>query len=368
MTFIAIVCVVISLLYFLFIFFVVIQIPRKQYAINKTRSSSKKVSLIVPLRNEEKNLPLLLQSLESQSYSDFEIILIDDHSTDGTADRMIKKAAENNKITAIQLPESLNGKKNAIEQGIKTASGEIILTTDADCIHPSRWIESHVNSFDNGTNAVAGYVLIADDEKWFTKFQALEMLAIQTVSFGTAKMGFPIGISGANLSYQKSVFTDLNPYRNNLAILSGDDIYFLQALKKKRKHLDFSLNPNLAVETKSVDIKNYIRQRIRWLKKSSSIGDLSSFLIGLLIFSASLMVLFGTVYQLVTLEFNFLLGVSLILKMVIDFLLLFLIARKFEKGYLLFHFLPSFFLTAFLTVFIVLFGWMLPVKWKHRKI
>ena len=111
----------------------VIQLARKK-SINNFQSFDKKVSVLIPVRNEENNLSSLLQSLKNQSYSNYEIILIDDHSSDGTFDWMVKVAIENKDIIVCQLPNSLHGKKNAIEQGIKAASGEIILTTDSDCI------------------------------------------------------------------------------------------------------------------------------------------------------------------------------------------------------------------------------------------
>ena len=104
------------------------------------------ISVIIPARNEEKNLPRLLRRLEEQTYEDFEVLVIDDYSTDSTTNVILPYLNDRVWLFRPSVPEQLSSKKRAIERGVKAAKGEFIVVTDADCYPGIEWLET-INTF-----------------------------------------------------------------------------------------------------------------------------------------------------------------------------------------------------------------------------
>ena len=107
------------------------------------------VSIIVPARNEERNLPRLLPSLLSQKYPDYEVIVVDDNSEDDTSRILAEWASRDgrlNVVTGVELPreEGWLGKPHAMHQGAQHARGDWLLFTDADTVHSPVSISSSV--------------------------------------------------------------------------------------------------------------------------------------------------------------------------------------------------------------------------------
>lgn len=90
----------------------------------------RKLSVIIPARNEESNLSYLLGSLKAQSYKPYEIIVVDDHSEDRT--REIAESCGINVISTPELPSGWTGKNWAVWNGYQQAGGDLILFLDAD--------------------------------------------------------------------------------------------------------------------------------------------------------------------------------------------------------------------------------------------
>lgn len=104
-----------------------------------------KVSVVIAARNEEKNIQACLDGLANQHYprDRFEVILVDDHSGDRTvqvAEACIRRHPELN--FRVHSSSASPGKKAALREGLKLASGEIVLTTDADCVPNPGWIRA----------------------------------------------------------------------------------------------------------------------------------------------------------------------------------------------------------------------------------
>lgn len=367
MTLLEILTLIVFIFYSLFIFIVIIGFFSNE-KISKKHSEEKGISVLIPFRNEENELPQLLKSLEKQNYSLAEILFINDHSTDSSVEMIQSFSLSKYPFKIIHLAEGVKGKKSAIEMGIKESKHSIILTTDADCIFSENWISSHIGSFRNSNVVNAGAVVIENQKGFWNKFQQLEMISIQSVSIGLGKMGMPISMSGANLSYEKEVFEELLPYHSNRNIASGDDIYFLQSLKRKKIKINFLTSNESRVITGSQTLKGYLQQRIRWMRKSSSFSDFATLFAGLIIFLASFQIVFATGYQVFTQEWNHLLLISSGLKIIVDFLLLFLVTHHWKKRELMIWFVPVFFMNVFFTTLIPIFGWLIPLKWKGRKV
>lgn len=354
-------------IYFIFILFIILGFHRKR-KISGSISDAGGISVLIPFKNEEHHIPDLISSLKKQLHPLAEIIFIDDHSSDNSVSIINKASHPHYPIRLIHLDSQKNGKKAAIEKGIKESKYDNILTTDADCTFPVNWISSHVSQLSDKNPVVTGPVMIAEGYGFWNKFQQIEMISIQSVSIAIGNMGHPISMSGANLSYKKEVFLKHNPYENNHKTLSGDDIYFLQSLKKNAVGIQFLKQKEICVTTEGQNFFGYLRQRIRWMKKGSSFSDSLTILTGLIIFISAWSFIFITGNQLFTQEWNQLLLISGALKIIVDFLLLFLVTLHWKKSELMFWFLPVFLMNVCVIAVLPIIGWWIPVSWKGRKV
>lgn len=235
------------------------------------------VTIVVPARNEEKNIAACLDSLVAQNYpgDKFEIIVIDDNSTDQTANVIQTYCDRYPLVHLISLgicPAGISPKKRALEVGIKAASGEIILTTDADCIASPNWIQGIVRHYEDDIGMVVGLVtfLPQSENTLFHKIQSLEFIGLTAAGIGSIGMKDPIIANGANLSFRKNVFNEVRGYQGNSHIISGDDDLLLQKIDQSTDwRIAAAIAPDTIVHTKPVlDFNSFLNQRIRWASKS----------------------------------------------------------------------------------------------------
>lgn len=357
----------ISLLYTIFIFVLIIGFFSKRKAVIDFHAEPRGITVLISFKNERDHLKQLLDSLEKLDYPLFEVIFINDHSVDGSEEIISTHSTDKFSFRMIQLGSGIQGKKSALEEGVQLANYDLIATTDADCVLPVNWLESMAR-FSEVNSVVAGRVEILEEKGFWNRFQQLEMISIQAVSFGLGQLGVPISMSGANLCYPKKLFLQLQPYRSNKNIPSGDDIYFLQSLKRNHHKILFADSADNAVRTNGQTLLGYFNQRIRWMKKGSSLTDFFTILAGMMIFLSAFMFIFVTGYQLITGEWSTLLLISLGLKIIVDFLLLFLVTHHWKKSTLMIWFIPCFVLNVIILSVLPLIGWFIPVSWKGRKI
>jgi cellulose synthase/poly-beta-1,6-N-acetylglucosamine synthase-like glycosyltransferase len=202
-------------------------------------------SIIVPARNEGKNITTTLQDLISQNYplDLFEIIVVDDQSTDGTT-RLVKNFQENNtdsgpKIKLIRLEDpGQTGfyayKKRAIETGIKESNGSWILTTDADCRRGANWLNT-IASFieEKDPYFISAPVLFHNEKGFFGKIQSLEFLSLIGIGAACIANRTPNLCNGANLGYRKDIFNECQGYSGIDFIASGDDELMMHKISEK---------------------------------------------------------------------------------------------------------------------------------------
>ncbi len=229
------------------------------------------VSVIVPARNEAGNIENLLESLKSQDYplSQFEVIVVDDHSTDETLKTCRSLPLKN--LQLLSLPKGQTGKKAALAFGIAQSSGELILTTDADCLVPRQWIRLTASCYEQ-TEAkfIAGPVIFEQEQGTFEKFQSLDMMGMMLITGAGIQGRFMHSSNGANLAYPRKIYEELNGFEGIDHIASGDDILFMQkVIQKYPGELFFLKNPKAAVRTHAMPgLRAFVRQRIRWGTKS----------------------------------------------------------------------------------------------------
>ena len=204
------------------------------------------VSIIVAARNEEKNISALLECLTNQTYRNYEIIIVNDRSTDKTAQLVadFQKNYPNIKcIDIVIIKDDMPAKKNALRVGIESSKGEILCITDADCFPPSKWVEELVKSFKPDVGLVAGYspylipnkqiLKVSNFNKLFFKFIAYE--EFRAAIWASGSIGWNMGwlCTGRNLAYRRKVYDEVNGFEKIKMSISGDDDLFLQIVRRQ---------------------------------------------------------------------------------------------------------------------------------------
>ena len=270
------------------------------------------ISLIVACRNEEEHVRQLISCLAQQSYQNFELIFVNDHSDDAT--RNYIKSAQLT-FPKIQLVDATGfGKKNGLKEGILKATGELIITTDADCLPSFHWLESIACFYmKNQCDLIICPVKLSVKDNLFSNLQALEFTSLIASGAGACGAGMPVLCNGANLAFKKKSWlnsqTDLHEEE-----MSGDDMFLLESIKKRGGRIRFLKSESAFVITKpSKTLAEFIHQRRRWTSKSSAYTDWQVIITACLVF-------FVNLGLLVLLSLSFIYPVSMLL-----FLTLFLL-------------------------------------------
>jgi cellulose synthase/poly-beta-1,6-N-acetylglucosamine synthase-like glycosyltransferase len=235
-----------------------------------------KVTILVSARNEERQIEGCLASLSAQDYPSelLEIRIADDRSTDSTRALIEAAHARDSRIHlhAIEsCPPGRSPKKSALKSMIAEATGELLLTTDADCRVPTTWVSRMVAEFEPGVELVAGHSRFpGSPEGTFAGSQALEFLSHSIVSAGSIVQRIPITCSGNNLAYRRSFFEAVGGFEGNLEILSGDDDFLLQkAFLHDRNCIRYCIHPESYVLTAPQEsLEGLAQQRKRWASKT----------------------------------------------------------------------------------------------------
>ncbi len=244
------------------------------------------VSVIVPVRNEAHQVAKLLDSLAQQTHPKFEVIVIDDHSTDST-----RQVVESHPLPCkkVALPNHLQGKKQAITHGIVQANGNFILTTDADCTVDKQWISSMLNVYLSTQAAlVSGPVRMIYNHQLFQKAQALEFAALIGVGGASIALGKPSMCNGANLGFSRNTFFEVNGYEGSLHIPSGDDMFLLEKMKQRfgPASIHFAKTTEAIVSTPAIaSFGAFYQQRKRWASKWKAYQSKMQSFIAIMIFA-----------------------------------------------------------------------------------
>lgn len=233
------------------------------------------VSVVIAARNEERCIAGCLSDLAGQTYPAvlYEVIVVDDGSTDRTSEIVRDQAGRHRMVRLVSAPDpsvaGLSPKKNALDAGIRRSTGEIILTTDADCRLPATWIEGMVRHFIPDVGVVVGLSQIdgvREELTFFERLQALDFLALMSAAAGSAYAGFPLAASGQNLGYRRRAFLDVDGFNRIGHRVSGDDVLLLQLIRTQTPwKATFAGTPEVTVSTAGQkSLKGFLEQRKRW--------------------------------------------------------------------------------------------------------
>lgn len=307
-----------------------------------------RITVIIPVRNEAENIAFLLEDLEKQVVAKdlFEVIVADDDSTDETV-KIVQAFQSKSSLNLIinQLPPKTNNtspKKRAIDSSIQLAKGEFITTTDGDCRVGPAWL-STILAFQAQTDAhlVSGAVTFLPSNKsqqsfiqsLFTDIQIIEFASL--VGSGACAMlaQRPNMCNGANLTYKKSIFYEVEGFKGNEDLASGDDEFLMHKIAHQYPNkVGFLKSPAAIVETQAhTSIKSFYNQRKRWASKWRHYTNWQTTALAVFVFAANLVLplaLVGWLFHFLTTS-TFLITITL--KLSIEFIFLALILSFLRK-------------------------------------
>ena len=337
-------------------------------------TSQNSFTIIVPFRNEAKNLPTLLNSFSRLNYplNQFEILMVNDDSSDDfqfIIDQFIIENAGVQIEVIKNKRKTSSPKKDAIESAILKAQFDWIISTDADCEVPANWL-NNLDAFlqKNNVKMIVAPVAYSIENKFLDHFQNLDFLSLQGTTMGSFGINRPFMCNGANLCYAKQVFTTVNGFEGNDHIASGDDIFLMEKfLKVFPNEVMYLKNFGSIVNTKpQPDLRSLFHQRIRWAAKMGSTKKMLGKTTGLIVFIGNLYLIILFILALIEKISWQHIGLFYLVKLNIDFILLFKTASFFKQQDSMRSYLISSFIYPFFSVYIAFASFFKGYQWKGR--
>lgn len=325
----------------------------------KPGQASTAVSIIVAARNEAAQIHETIDALLAQDYEKalVEIIFIDDHSTDYTADIIKSYAAQGVKLISLKEDKALNSyKKKAIQTAIAGASGKLIITTDADCRMGRDWLKTIVSFYEENNYKMISSPVAYDQEKsFFERAQSLEFLYLIGLGASTIGNGQPSTCNGANLAYEREAFYEVGGFQGIDDLASGDDELLLHKMAARYdNHIGFLKNSDAIVYTHAKPtLTDFLQQRKRWASKSTRYKNKSIIVLGVFIWFFNVSILLNLLAGLFLISYLKIALLQLVFKIGIE--LIFLIdVTGFARRRSLLRLLPL--LNVFHVLYIIYIG------------
>ena len=260
-----------------------------------------KVSILVAARNEAEIIRKTLDDLCAQSYDKAltEIIFIDDHSTDNTAEIIASYAAKGVKLIRLNEDRALNSyKKKAIQTAIGQSTGDLIITTDADCRMGKDWLKTIIGFYEEKDyKMISSPVAYFEEKSFFERAQALEFLYLIGLGASTIGNKKPSTCNGANLAYEKAAFYEVGGFKGIDDLASGDDELLLHKMAARYdNHIGFLKHHDAVVYTHAKPtLGEFIQQRKRWASKSTRYKNKAIIVlgVGIWLFNVSILLNIG---------------------------------------------------------------------------
>jgi glycosyltransferase involved in cell wall biosynthesis len=335
-----------------------------------------KISVIVAARNECSNIENCVQSILAQNYPShlFELIIVDDFSTDNTVELVHKYSSPNLKVLLLsenvtKQERLVSYKKKALSVGISHSTGDLLVTTDADCWMEKDWLMQIAALYEvSGAQMIVAPVRFVTNSSVLQMFQSLDFMTMQGITVATVRLKLGIMCNGANLAFTKRSYLDVNGYDGVDQLISGDDYLLMMKIKKHFPDgIRYLKSKGAIVNTlPQLTWNDFLQQRIRWASKTGKYDDPKTSLILLFVylfncscFVLALLSIFNTDYLYVTLLF-------LVVKIVVELLFLQPVAQFFSQSRNLVFF-P--FLQPIHILYIIVAGFLSRIgkfDWKNR--
>jgi len=334
------------------------------------------ITIIIPARDEEQNIGACLQSIVNQDYPAelVQVIVIDDHSTDRTAEIVTSFNNPNIQLIALNdhIDQTINSyKKKAIETGIAHATGDWILTTDADCTAGKQWL-STLMSFQQQTNAalIAAPVKLDTRNNLLHIFQSLDFITLQGITAASVARKFHSMCNGANLLYSKQAFLDVKGFEGIDHLASGDDMLLMHKIAKQfPKQIEYIKSKEAIVTSKPANTwNNFWQQRIRWASKADKYDDRRIFRVLLLVYLVNFLILTLFILSLFNLDLLLVVVLMIFSKAILEYPFVNTVASFFGEKRLM-KFFPL--LQPLHILYTVIAGWLGKFgkyRWKGRTV
>ena len=250
------------------LFYFIIGLSKEENSPNNIETPP--VSVIIAVRNGEKNINRLLNSLKNQTYNgEMEFIIVDDESTDKTVNIIQTFTQMDPRFKYFSSKggdQKLTYKKRALDSGIKNAQFEHLLFTDIDCIIQYLWVENMMLSFTDETDYLIGYSEAVDATTSASKFQKADFFMLLSAARGMANNKSAWACTGQNQGYRKSLYSAVGGFSQITEQLQGDDSLFLLLCRKaKNINVNFANSPgSFVISRPELTWIAFLKQRIRW--------------------------------------------------------------------------------------------------------
>lgn len=358
--------IVICLYLFVFLFLFFQLLGNKQNVIDNSDKESI-ISVLVPVRNEQHRISCLMEQFKKINYCCFEVVIVDDHSDDST----IKQLRNINLtfVSFVQLPDNLQGKKNAIKYGLTYCKGDWVIFTDADVEFSSNWIKTLSSHFIEADFILAPVLIKKlSSNSLLYYFETIDMLAMQAFTYIATNAKYPFLASAANMAVRKEVAMKLYQQMDT-SIPSGDDVFLLHEYLKKSNRVYYVIDNDAKVFVPpSTSWLSFFKQRIRWVSKAKYYQNKNALFFSWLIFLAHILSIFAFI-QVLFFKGNYYLFLSLmIIKFLIDMAFMAKSLQIFKQSLKLMLVFPlAWFFYFFYISFVPIISLFFKVEWKNRR-
>lgn len=233
----------------------------------------KKISIITAAKNEELNLPFLIDSFLKLDYpaDHFEVIIVDDNSNDSTYQKAADLTEEIDNFSVIKAVDKKHeGKRGALEIAVSRSKFDYILITDADCRPQKNWLKAYSNKFEEGYLFLFGIAPFKQTKNIVNKISCFENLRSHMLTFTATRFNIPYSAAARNFGFDKQAFYSIGGYGNTTQTLSGDDDLLLREAVRNKLKIGTVEEKNSFVYSKTKKtFKEYFRQKARHVSTSN---------------------------------------------------------------------------------------------------
>jgi cellulose synthase/poly-beta-1,6-N-acetylglucosamine synthase-like glycosyltransferase len=300
----------------------------------------------------------------------------DDFSTDATPEilQRLQKTFSNIEVVSLKdnIKENINSyKKKAIELSVAKSKHDWIITTDADCIVPEKWLQlfdAYIQK--NERVFIAAPVMFTCDNSFLNIFQCLDFISLQGITAASVYAGAHSMCNGANLAYEKSAFYAVDGFKNADHIASGDDMLLMHKIKMLYpEKTGYLFSPEMIVLTAPMpDWKRFFNQRIRWASKATSYQDKKVFRVLMLVYFTNLSLLLLFIATFFEPQFFSVWIILLLAKTVFEMPFMYRAAKFFSLQRLMIWFVI---MQPLHIIYTIISGWLGKFgkyKWKGRSV
>lgn len=358
MMFVLKIIAVLSLLaYILYLLRGVIGFSKTKSFVPNQSPNKTKTAIIICARNEEKTIEKCLRSIFEQDFDKqlLEIILVNDGSNDNTQTTAENIFSQYTGVYQIVNNEKNIGKKKSITSAIEACNSELIICRDADTYTESdQWLKTIVSFYEEkGSEFIIASIEIENKNGFLAQLQHYENSALVIITGGYAFFKKAFLCNGANLAFTKKIFEKVGGYKSHLDTNSGDDVLFLEDVKKiNPETVAYLKNPNAAVITYPLKtFRKLLQQKVRWASKFDKNPNQINAFLGIIVCLVHIFSLFYLIKPIFAHHIPLFGIIFICLRVLIDFLLLFLASSYYNKPLKWLWFLP---LSVFYSLYVIL--------------